>query len=58
MLTVAAADLQLDISPVVVQQMAAKHAHLKRLSYIVGDCRDMPQLGDCTFGSVLEKGTS
>ncbi|GLC47509.1 hypothetical protein PLESTB_001805400 [Pleodorina starrii] len=46
-----------DISPVVIEQMKHQHADIQSLDYIVGDCRDMPQLEDGTFQSCIDKGT-
>ncbi len=40
----------------VVEQMQARHRGQERLSYVLGDCRDMREFMDCQFGSVLEKG--
>lgn len=49
--------LQTDISQVVIDQMKDKHAHMKRLSYHVSDCRNMPEFFDCQYGSAIDKGT-
>lgn len=47
---------QTDISPVVIAQMAQRHASEPRLSYQVADCRHMPEYADCSFGGALDKG--
>jgi hypothetical protein len=49
--------LQVDISPVVIEQMRRAHCDMPELVYEVADCRSMPQHGTETFGSVLDKGT-
>jgi hypothetical protein len=56
MLHVAAAILQTDISKVVIAQLMERHAKYPNLSYVVSDCRDMPEFLDCQFGHVIDKG--
>ncbi|EFJ42696.1 hypothetical protein VOLCADRAFT_97117 [Volvox carteri f. nagariensis] len=46
-----------DISPVVIEQMKHKHADIQTLDYMVADCRDMPQLENGSFQSCIDKGT-
>ncbi|KXZ47534.1 hypothetical protein GPECTOR_34g693 [Gonium pectorale] len=46
-----------DISPVVIEQMKSQHADNRSLEYLVADCRDMSQLVDGTFHSCIDKGT-
>lgn len=48
--------LQVDISPVVIEMMREKHKDLPTLSYVIGDCRNMPEFPDCSFGSAIDKG--
>ncbi|GLI60014.1 hypothetical protein VaNZ11_002078, partial [Volvox africanus] len=49
--------LNTDISEVVIDQMRIKHKDLPNLQYVVSDCRNMPEILDCQFGSVVDKGT-
>ncbi len=42
----------------VIEQMRAKHSHLPALRYVVSDCRCMPEMLDCQFGSVIDKGAA
>lgn len=46
-----------DISEVVVRQMQQRHAAYPNLTYLVSDCRGMPEFLDCQFGHVIDKGT-
>ncbi|GIL66769.1 hypothetical protein Vafri_20265 [Volvox africanus] len=46
-----------DISPVVIEQMKHQHADINSLDYMVADCRDMPQLESSRFQSCIDKGT-
>ncbi|WIA34526.1 hypothetical protein OEZ86_012849 [Tetradesmus obliquus] len=46
-----------DISTVVITKMKERHANYSNLSYVVSDCRDMPEFLDCQFGHVVDKGT-
>eukprot|EP00878_Enallax_costatus_P018491 GHUV01019466.1.p1 GENE.GHUV01019466.1~~GHUV01019466.1.p1 ORF type:complete len:169 (+),score=19.09 GHUV01019466.1:232-738(+) len=46
-----------DISPVVIEQMQKRHAQYPNLTYLVSDCRNMPEFRDCQFGHVIDKGT-
>jgi SAM-dependent methyltransferase len=48
--------VNVDISPVVINQMRAMD-QLPGQRWEVADCRAMPQYGDASFGSVLDKGT-
>lgn len=48
--------LQTDISTVVITKMKERHANYSNLSYVVSDCRDMPEFLDCQFGHVVDKG--
>jgi hypothetical protein len=49
---------QVDVARNVVERLAAAHAGIPRLSYLAADCRRMPQLADCSFGGVLDKGAA
>ncbi|KAI8474181.1 MAG: complex I intermediate-associated protein 30-domain-containing protein [Monoraphidium minutum] len=49
--------VNLDVSTVVVDQMARLHAGVAELEYAAGDVRSMPQYEDGSFGGVLDKGT-
>ncbi|KAG2449570.1 hypothetical protein HYH02_005103 [Chlamydomonas schloesseri] len=46
-----------DISPVVIEQMKLQHSQLASLDYLVADCRDMASLPAGGFGSCIDKGT-
>lgn len=46
----------MDISAVVIEQMRRMHGSPGQ-SWEVADCRSMPQYADCSFGTVLDKGT-
>ncbi|GFR44566.1 hypothetical protein Agub_g5838, partial [Astrephomene gubernaculifera] len=46
-----------DISPVVIEQMRVQHADNVSLDYLVADCRAMPELESCSFQSCIDKGT-
>jgi SAM-dependent methyltransferase len=48
--------VNVDISPVVIDQMRAME-QAPGQTWEVADCRSMPQYGDGSFGSVLDKGT-
>lgn len=48
--------MQTDISTVVIKQMKERHAKCSNLSYVVSDCRKMPEFRDCQFGHVIDKG--
>jgi hypothetical protein len=48
--------LQTDISKVVIAQMKERHAKYSNLTYVVSDCRDMPEFLDCQFRHVVDKG--
>jgi ubiquinone/menaquinone biosynthesis C-methylase UbiE len=48
--------VNVDISGVVIEQMR-RMSNLPGQSWEVADCRSMPQYGDASFGSVLDKGT-
>lgn len=37
--------------------MRRAHRDVSELAYDVADCRSMPQYGNGSFGSVLDKGT-
>jgi hypothetical protein len=48
--------VNVDISPVVVEQMALQHPDLGQ-RWEAADCRAMPQYDDGYFGAVVDKGT-
>ena len=48
--------VNIDISPVVINQMSPKHPALRQ-RWEVADCRDMHQYPEHIFGSVVDKGT-
>jgi ubiquinone/menaquinone biosynthesis C-methylase UbiE len=47
----------LDFSKVVIKQMSELHKSVPELKYLVADCRNMPDVEDCSFDVVLDKGT-
>jgi len=47
---------QTDISQVVIDHMRELHQQYSNMTYVVSDCRNMPEFLDCQFGSVLDKG--
>jgi uncharacterized alpha-E superfamily protein len=48
--------VQTDISKIVITQIKERHAKFANLTYVVSDCRDMPEFLDCQFGHVVDKG--
>eukprot|EP00775_Hariotina_reticulata_P001493 gene1493-1832_t len=47
-----------DISQVVVDHMRERHQQYSNMTYVVSDCRNMPEFMEYQFGSVLDKGKS
>ena len=49
--------VNVDYSPVVIDNMRTRHKHLDGMEWLVLDARDMSSLDAASFDVVLEKGT-